>query len=96
LNTIGDAAIERVDCTVCGSSDHREVACHGEWGVRRCNRCSMIFVSPRPTAEAMSALYDLHYFDGTGDYGNQADEGGMLANASGYLARTHFIVRRAS
>jgi hypothetical protein len=56
----------------------------------------MIFVSPRPTAEAMSALYDLHYFDGTGDYGNQADEGGMLANASGYLARTHFIVRRAS
>jgi len=84
---------EDVDCTSCGSSRHTEFARSGEWGVRQCLRCGMRFVSPRPTAEATSAIYDEHYFDGTGDFGNRAEDGGYQATATGYVARARHIVK---
>jgi SAM-dependent methyltransferase len=84
---------EYVNCTSCGSAEHRQIATTGMWGVRRCHRCTMLFVSPRPTPEATEALYDKAYFDGTGSYGNRSEEGGYQANAAGYRARAEQIIR---
>jgi SAM-dependent methyltransferase len=86
-------ALEQVDCTSCGSPNHHEMAQLSPWGVRRCLRCSMLFVSPRPPAEMTTALYDEQYFDGTGEYGNRSEDGGYQASATGYHARARQLVR---
>jgi len=85
--------LEQVDCTSCGSKSHTEVGKVDVWGVRRCDRCHMVFVSPRPNADHTEAIYGESYFDGTSAHGNQSELGGYQANAPGLLARGRLMVR---
>lgn len=54
----GTNGVDRIDCPVCGTSGG-EVAIEedGHTGVR-CPDCGTIYVSPRPTASELAALYD--------------------------------------
>lgn len=65
------ADTESVSCCLCGDAGEGlyEVA---PFGVRRCRRCTLVFVSPRLRAEALIRFYDrVDYFEG-GVYGNQS------------------------
>ena len=76
-------------CTSCDCEDTQEVVRQGPYGVRRCQRCSLLFVSPRPNPEELSKLYQEEYFQGGGEFGNQE---GYLAQERGYQARARFLV----
>jgi SAM-dependent methyltransferase len=64
--------IERVERCACGSGDHERLSRFVFWellGIRRCRSCGLVFLSPRPTAEAMERIFNEHYFDpGDPDY----------------------------
>lgn len=82
--------LESLDsCTSCQFEGTREIVRQGEYGLRQCRRCSMLYVSPRPTPEFLAQLYEEDYFDGTGSLGNPE---GYLSQASGYRARSGFMV----
>ena len=58
--------IERVDRCPCGSVRTRHISRFQYWnllGIRRCEECGVIFVSPRLTKEAMASVFTEHYFD---------------------------------
>lgn len=76
-------------CPSCLSPDHREVGTDGLCGLRRCSRCTLLFVSPRPTQAETEQIYSQEYFQGSSKYGNPT---GYQQNASGYLARAHLMV----
>jgi SAM-dependent methyltransferase len=59
-------AIERVQRCPCGSDHSTHISRFLYWnllGMRRCDRCGVIFVSPRLTSEAMASVFAEHYFD---------------------------------
>ncbi|MDQ4037773.1 MAG: class I SAM-dependent methyltransferase [Actinomycetota bacterium] len=65
------ADTEQVTCCLCGDSG-TPVYDLGPYGVRRCSRCTLVFVSPRLQGAALSRLYDqVNYFEG-GVYGDQS------------------------
>ncbi len=65
------ADTEEVTCCLCGDAG-RPVYDLPPYGVRRCPRCTLVFVSPRLRPEALSRLYDqVDYFEG-GVYGGQS------------------------
>ena len=76
-------------CPSCLAREHWEVDRRGECGLRICQRCSLLFVSPRPTREETDAIYSREYFEGTSEFGNPE---GYQAHAGGYLARARFLV----
>jgi SAM-dependent methyltransferase len=58
--------IERVERCGCGSLSHEPLGRFVFWnllGLRRCRDCGLLFVSPRPTEEAMGRIFNEHYFD---------------------------------
>lgn len=65
------ADTEAVTCCLCGDPG----ACLYDlppFGIRRCARCTLVFVSPRLREEALSRFYDqVSYFEG-GVYGDQS------------------------
>lgn len=62
---------ERVVCCLCGDPGTR-VYDLPPYGVRRCRRCRLVFVSPRLQPEALSRFYDqVDYFEG-GVYGGRS------------------------
>jgi len=65
------ADTEQVTCCLCGDAGKRLYDLP-PYGVRRCTRCSMVFVSPRLQGQALSRFYDqVDYFEG-GVYGDQS------------------------
>ncbi len=65
------ADTERVACCVCGTAG-QPVYSHPPFRVVRCRTCSLVFVSPRLSADALQRLYDApSYFEG-GVYGAQS------------------------
>ncbi len=59
-------------CVVCTSSDLSDVPFgynfKQKWlGVKECNNCGMLFISPQPAAQELVELYSREYFEG-GDY----------------------------
>lgn len=76
-------------CPSCLAAEHFEVDRQGECGLRMCQRCSLLFVSPRPTREETEAIYSREYFEGTSEFGNPE---GYQSHAGGYLARASFLV----
>lgn len=83
---------ESVDCTSCNSGRHHQIGSVQAFGVRLCDDCGLIFVSPRPTAEATDAIYGDSYFDGTSAHGNQSERGGYQGNIPGRKARARLLV----
>jgi SAM-dependent methyltransferase len=58
--------IEKVEHCPCGSHDHTLLSRFVFWnllGFRECRQCGLLFVSPRLTAEEMTAVFNEHYFD---------------------------------
>jgi len=58
--------IARVDRCPCGSAHTTLLNRFVFWnllGLRECNRCGLLFVSPRLTEEAMHSVFAEHYFD---------------------------------
>lgn len=65
------ADTEEVTCCLCGDAG-KPVYDLPPYGVRRCPRCTLVFVSPRLRPEALSRFYDqVDYFEG-GVYGGQS------------------------
>ena len=64
------ADTEQVNCCLCGDTG-TSVYELPPYGVRRCARCTLVFVSPRLRAQALSRFYDqVDYFE-CGVYGDQ-------------------------
>lgn len=62
---------EQVTCCLCGDVGTALYELP-PYGVRRCARCTLVFVSPRLQAQALSRFYDqVEYFEG-GVYGDQS------------------------
>ena len=58
--------IARVDSCPCGSTQTTLLSRFVFWnllGLRECDRCGVLFVSPRLTKEAMRSVFVEHYFD---------------------------------
>lgn len=58
--------IARVDRCPCGSTETRRLCRFVFWnllGLRECDRCGLLFVSPRLTREGMRSVFEEHYFD---------------------------------
>ena len=69
--TFSAADTESATCCLCGDAG-TPVYDLPPYGVRRCSRCTLVFVSPRLRAEALSEFYDqVEYFEG-GVYGDQS------------------------
>lgn len=65
------ADTEPVTCCLCGEAG-APVYDLPPYGVRRCSRCTLVFVSPRLRGAALSEFYDqVDYFEG-GVYGDQS------------------------
>lgn len=65
------ADTEPVSCCLCGDPG-AEMYDLPPYGVRRCARCTLVFVSPRLKEKALSRFYDqVDYFEG-GVYGDQS------------------------
>jgi 2-polyprenyl-3-methyl-5-hydroxy-6-metoxy-1,4-benzoquinol methylase len=53
---------QTVPCNLCGSADQEAFCPENGRGLVRCVRCSLVYVSPRPSSEDLYALYDERYF----------------------------------
>jgi 2-polyprenyl-3-methyl-5-hydroxy-6-metoxy-1,4-benzoquinol methylase len=42
---------EWISCNACGADDPREIGVVGDWHIRACNRCSLVYVNPIPFFE---------------------------------------------
>jgi len=49
--------METIDCILCGGAGNRVVIEENGYQGRRCDACGIIFVSPRPSLEDISAIY---------------------------------------
>ena len=65
-------------CQVCGSREHETEFTEDPFAVRRCTRCSFVYVSPRYSDESIHTLYDEDYWQSdspkTKGYAKYADE----------------------
>lgn len=69
--TFSASDTEQVRCCLCGDAG-TPVYDLPPYGVRRCTRCTLVFVSPRLHEAALSRFYDqVDYFEG-GVYGDQS------------------------
>ncbi|WP_375477416.1 class I SAM-dependent methyltransferase [uncultured Jatrophihabitans sp.] len=75
---------EAVVCCVCSRAG-RPIYDLDPFGVVRCPRCSLVFVSPRLTPDALQRLYDdVGYFEGAGSvYGGSGVNGNGAADSGG-------------
>ena len=79
-------SVEEVPCDLCGSREHR-VLFHardtlydipGTFPVVRCTRCRLVYVNPRPTADAIWAYYPSTQY--VAHQPNRKDEGHAIGN----------------
>jgi SAM-dependent methyltransferase len=57
-NSGTDAALERVDCAVCGRDDDEALFDKDGFAIVRCRSCGLVYVNPRLTPAALGALYE--------------------------------------
>ena len=50
-------SVETIGCILCGGAGNRVVIEENGYQGRRCDACGIIFVSPRPSREEVSAIY---------------------------------------
>ena len=68
-NTGASGGIEEVPCNLCGAIESVPLytlqdngyKTPGEFVLRRCLRCGLMYLSPRPTRETMAAYYPAEY-----------------------------------
>lgn len=72
-------AIEITHCQLCGSAERRTKLVDGPFTVHECTRCSLVYVSPRLTGEALAKVYGEGYWKsdnpkarGYADYAREA------------------------
>lgn len=69
LNHQQDRDLEIVGaCLVCGNTKSSVFLDVGEWRLRKCQGCGLVFTSPRLTSPALAALYESGYYEGTENY----------------------------
>lgn len=51
-------ALEAVRCPLCAADDAARMFEHGGFTIVRCGECSLVYVNPRLTAEALEAMYN--------------------------------------
>jgi 2-polyprenyl-3-methyl-5-hydroxy-6-metoxy-1,4-benzoquinol methylase len=57
------AAAEHVPCNLCGADDAQPMLAKHGFTIVRCRRCTLAYVTPRPSAAALAALYgDERYY----------------------------------
>jgi len=67
-DVFNDLPLEEVPCPLCGTTAARLLSVQrGRFGVRRCARCGLVRLSPRPAAAAAPLLYADAYY-ATGGY----------------------------
>lgn len=68
-NDVDPIAYEVCSCPLCGEEQREETPYRSaEVAVVRCTSCRLWYLSPRPTAESMAAVYSgSEYFEGEGD-----------------------------
>ncbi len=59
---------EKTDCILCGSDSKRLLSVQNTWPVVRCAECGFVFLSERPSEEALIRLYSKAYYE-DGDVG---------------------------
>lgn len=85
---------EQVTCCLCGDSG-AAIYDLPPYGVRRCRRCTLVFVSPRLRPEALSRFYDqVEYFEG-GVYGGQSRWSPAMVLQRAWTAGRLSRIRRA-
>ncbi|MCB9891194.1 MAG: methyltransferase domain-containing protein [Planctomycetes bacterium] len=57
-HTIDGRQVRDVACPLCGTSEHRECFQKHEFSWVRCTGCSLVYVTPRLTSEAIESIYD--------------------------------------
>lgn len=57
-----DVARKHVSCNLCGSDDRQPYCPENGLGLVQCRQCGFVYVSPRPVAEELYALYGETYF----------------------------------
>ncbi len=54
-----------ISCNACGVDDARELGCVGDWHIRACNQCELVYVNPipffEPTREFSKMSLDFQY-----------------------------------
>lgn len=58
----GDVVRADVPCNLCGSESRQPYCPENGLGLVQCQQCGFVFVSPRPSAEDLYALYSESYF----------------------------------
>lgn len=98
-------------CLLCGNKSRETVHAGitdpmldapGEWTLKRCVRCGLVYLDPRPTAEDIGKAYATYYTHSTKarppsliGHIRQYVRGGYLANALGYAEGTSRLQRLA-
>src|SRR3990172_13229665 len=72
-----EVAREHVACNLCGSETRHPFCPENGLSLVRCDNCGLVYVSPRPSAEELYALYGETYF--------RNDESGVVGYTD-YLA----------
>lgn len=57
-----DAARKHIPCNLCGSDDRQPYCPENGLGLVQCQNCGFVYVSPRPDAQELYALYGETYF----------------------------------
>jgi SAM-dependent methyltransferase len=89
---------EHIPCPLCGSWNHQPLflACDrlvgqpGAFPVVRCARCTLVFLNPRPAADALARFYPATYYplDGRPTPEARAIAAGLLARVTSWLDTT--------
>lgn len=61
-----DVETEPVPCNLCGSDDYTRLGEEIGFEIRRCRNCSLVYVSPQPTKEALPKFYEEMYDERSG------------------------------
>jgi len=77
---LSENLVEVATCQVCGSEDHRTLFEEHPYRVRRCQECSLVFVTPRWDDTHIQRVYDADYWNsdspktiGYADYAGEAE-----------------------
>lgn len=94
-----DVVRKHVPCNLCGSSERQPYCPENGLGLVECQQCGLVYVSPRPDANELYALYGETYFhnndSGVVGYANYiADEGNIRKTAVRRLKHVERFIRR--
>jgi len=53
--------LQFVNCNICGNNNTETVAIQNGFNVVRCRSCSLVYVNPRPSSEALIEMYNTYH-----------------------------------